>query len=140
MPSESTEQIPEVSEETAEELPPEEDQGFQVLDQDGNPLSVNLEEVDDPEALEAQVDFSRVSGELVWLQDIHVETEGTVNVRIRLENLDGKVVTVVHFPDTGEVEYPEAEILVIPGYNHLGFLNRQPETYAGMVREFLKTE
>ena len=111
MPSESTEQIPEVSEETAEELPPEEDQGFQVLDQDGNPLSVNLEEVDDPEALEAQVDFSRVSGELVWLQDIHVETEGTVNVRIRLENLDGKVVTVVHFPDTGEVEYPEAEIL-----------------------------
>lgn len=36
--------------------------------------------------------------------------------------------------------YPEAEILVIPGYNHLGFLNRQPETYAGMVREFLKTE
>ena len=111
MPSESTEQIPGASEETAEELPPEEDQGFQVLDQDGNPLSVNLEEVDDPEALEAQVDFSRVSGELVWLQDIHVETEGTVNVRIRLENLDGKVVTVVHFPDTGEVEYPEAEIL-----------------------------
>lgn len=36
--------------------------------------------------------------------------------------------------------YPEAEILVIPGYSHLGFLNRQPEIYAGMVREFLKTE
>ncbi len=109
--SENTEQILELPEETAEKLPPEEDQKFQVLDQEGNPLIVELKEVDDPEALEAQVDFSRVSGELVWLQDVHVETEETVNVRIRLENLEGKAVTVVHFPDTGGVEYPKAEVL-----------------------------
>lgn len=32
--------------------------------------------------------------------------------------------------------YPKAEIKVIPGYSHLGFLNHEPDNYAKLVRDF----
>lgn len=34
--------------------------------------------------------------------------------------------------------FPQARFSVIPGYNHLGFLNREPEKYAEIVRSMLE--
>jgi len=33
--------------------------------------------------------------------------------------------------------YPDAEIHIVKGYNHLVYANQQPETYAGLIQAFL---
>ena len=99
--------------ENEEEEHLETEDGFLVLDGDGNPLRAELGEVEDWDTLEEQVDFSRVSGTLVWVREVTVETEGPVTVQISLPdiNLEGKSVKAVHFPKGASPEYLEADIL-----------------------------
>lgn len=84
-----------------------------ATDEEGNPLELTVEEIENPEEILEQVDFSRVSGELVWFKDLSAaEHEGVVTIEMKLENEgpEDKSVKIVHFPEEGEIEYLDAEL------------------------------
>lgn len=105
----------------AEEEPLEasiEANGITVADSRGNPLPVTVEDVENPEKILENVDYSKVSGTCVWFQEISVEKEGEEPLSVTLktealssQGLENKTVTVVHFPEGKETEYIQAEIL-----------------------------
>ena len=114
---EETEEIP--AEEETEEIQAEEETeetaesvSVTAKNDDGEPLEVTVVEIEDQDSLLAQVDETRISGELAWFKDISVsDHEGAVTVEIQLEEAgsEEKGVQVVHFPDQGEPEYVSAE-------------------------------
>lgn len=106
---------------SAQEEKPEtltETTGIKVEDSQGNPLAVKVEDVDNPEEILEKVDYSKVSGTCVWIQEMSMEKEGEEPVTVMLKTealsspeLGNRTVTVVHFPEEKEAEYLQAEIL-----------------------------
>lgn len=84
-----------------------------AMDEEGNPLELTVEEVENPEEILEQVEFSRVSGELVWFKELSAaEHEGAVTIEMKLGDgePEDKSVKIVHFPEEGEIEYLDAEL------------------------------
>lgn len=85
-----------------------------VLDASGNILEADIGEPENSQELLEKIDFSRVSGERIWFQDISVkEYSGAVTVEIPIEHIEEpeeKLFRVVSFRKGGGVQYSEAEL------------------------------
>ena len=81
-----------------------------ITDNDNNQIDYTLKDIENQDELIEKIDFSKISGNLVWFKDISVSESGNKKVSISINDINDRIPYVVHFKNGTEPEYVDATI------------------------------